>query len=210
MFRSDNKIGFRFGREPEEAGDNAEDRQSALKSAMQASTQRSGLPAPRPVTGETLPPVAAAPIPAIPGFRPRPSETRPTEDSMLPTSTIRADERAAQPVIAQARAIIGQVQSDEDARALETVLKTIDTIAARQMDFERELRLARDTAAKATADRARLQEENQQMRDLLSSLLKTVETERRRRSDAVGRIGDRLKSLAVTLGEQPAEKTEAA
>lgn len=115
----------------------------------------------------------------------------------------------AQPLIAQVRAAITQAPSEDEARLLDSVLRTIEDLSARQSRQDQEVAEARDSVARMAADKARLveekarlAEENQQMRDLLSALLRTVEQERRRRTEALSRINARLHDMTGSGGDK--------
>jgi len=106
-----------------------------------------------------------------------------------------------QPLMAQARALLAQ--SEDDSRAIDAVLKTLDSLAARMADQTAELETNRATLSRLQGERARLADENQQLRDLLEGLLKTVESERRRRREGMGRIAEKLADLSEP---KPAER----
>ncbi|MFM2044417.1 MAG: hypothetical protein RLY86_2993 [Pseudomonadota bacterium] len=231
MFRQDSKIGFRFGRE-EEGGEDSQP--SPIRTALQASSadiaRDTLLERTRQATTPT-PPGQHAPAGTAAGLRQRQTDLRQTDQRQ-------ADQRQAEatavvpvaadgtapapailpappptgeslPLIIQARAVIGQMPPEEEARMLDRVLRCIDDLAARQTSHDQDLRQARETAARAAADRARLEEENRQLRDLLASLMRTIEAERRRRAEAVTRIDDRLKALIPPPTDRAAEKSAA-
>ncbi|WP_114394452.1 hypothetical protein [Oleisolibacter albus] len=123
----------------------------------------------------------------------------------------------AQPLIAQVRAAITQAPSEDEARLLDSVLRTIEELSARQSRQDQEVAEARDSVARMAADKARLveekarlAEENQQMRDLLSALLRTVEQERRRRTEALSRINARLHDMTGAAGAKSGGTAERA
>lgn len=198
MFMSDNKLGFRFGREAQ-----PDPEQSPLRAALTAAGR-----APAPVP----PPLKLTPAPATPAdgegepltlteLAPvadaAPAGTAATDTPDTPAPTASQEPRPMQPIIAQARAVLTQPPGEDEARLLDKVMRTINELSGRHAEQEKEVTAARESVARMQAEKARLVEENQQMRDLLSALLRTVEAERRRRTETLSRIGERLQGMVA-------------
>lgn len=197
MFMSDSKLGFRFGREAQ-----PDPEQSPLRAALTAAG-RGPAPVPPPLRltpsptgpadgeGEPLTLTDLAPAPEAAKAEPAAD----TPDTQAPTAI--QEPRPMQPIIAQARAVLTQPPGEDEARLLDKVMRTINELSTRHAEQEKEVAAARESVARMQAEKVRLAEENQQMRDLLSALLRTVEAERRRRTETLSRIGERLQGMVA-------------